>query len=73
VSAATPDVRAPRIAIDDAELRERMSGNICRCGAYPNIVKAMRGVIAETTGAVAKPPPATATVVPATAVAKTEA
>ncbi len=26
----------------DAEIREFMSGNICRCGAYPNIVKAIR-------------------------------
>ncbi|WP_066799504.1 aldehyde dehydrogenase iron-sulfur subunit PaoA [Sphingomonas soli] len=31
----------------DAELRERMSGNICRCGAYSNIVEAM----AEVAGA----------------------
>jgi xanthine dehydrogenase YagT iron-sulfur-binding subunit len=28
-------------AIDGAELREEMSGNICRCGAYPNIVAAV--------------------------------
>ncbi|MDP3239632.1 MAG: 2Fe-2S iron-sulfur cluster-binding protein, partial [Reyranella sp.] len=28
-------------ALDDAELRERMSGNICRCGAYSNIVEAI--------------------------------
>jgi xanthine dehydrogenase YagT iron-sulfur-binding subunit len=27
---------------DDAEIREWMSGNICRCGAYPNIVAAIR-------------------------------
>ena len=26
----------------DAEIREWMSGNICRCGAYPNIVAAIR-------------------------------
>jgi xanthine dehydrogenase YagT iron-sulfur-binding subunit len=26
------------------EIRERMSGNICRCGAYPNIVAAVREV-----------------------------
>jgi xanthine dehydrogenase YagT iron-sulfur-binding subunit len=26
----------------DAEIREYMSGNICRCGAYPNIVAAVR-------------------------------
>jgi xanthine dehydrogenase YagT iron-sulfur-binding subunit len=28
----------------DEEIRERMSGNICRCGAYPNIVAAVRAV-----------------------------
>ncbi len=33
----------------DAEIREFMSGNICRCGAYPNIVAAIRAV-AEDSG-----------------------
>ena len=28
-------------ALDDAEIRERMSGNLCRCGAYANIVPAI--------------------------------
>jgi xanthine dehydrogenase YagT iron-sulfur-binding subunit len=28
--------------LNDDEIRERMSGNICRCGAYPNIVAAVR-------------------------------
>lgn len=28
--------------LSDDEIRERMSGNICRCGAYPNIVAAVR-------------------------------
>jgi xanthine dehydrogenase YagT iron-sulfur-binding subunit len=31
----------------DAEIREFMSGNICRCGAYPNIVAAIRGVAGD--------------------------
>jgi xanthine dehydrogenase YagT iron-sulfur-binding subunit len=31
-------------AHSDAEIRELMSGNICRCGAYPNIVAAIRDV-----------------------------
>jgi len=31
----------------DAEIREFMSGNICRCGAYPNIVAAIRTVAGE--------------------------
>jgi len=30
------------------EIREQMSGNICRCGAYPNIVDAIGQVLAET-------------------------
>jgi xanthine dehydrogenase YagT iron-sulfur-binding subunit len=29
------------IALTDDEIRERMSGNICRCGAYPGIVAAV--------------------------------
>jgi xanthine dehydrogenase YagT iron-sulfur-binding subunit len=28
--------------LTEAEIRERMSGNICRCSAYPNIVAAIR-------------------------------
>ena len=41
------------LAVNDDELRERMSGNICRCGAYPNIVAAVRAVTQnpETQGA----------------------
>ncbi len=31
-------------ARSDAEVREYMSGNLCRCGAYPNIVAAVREV-----------------------------
>jgi xanthine dehydrogenase YagT iron-sulfur-binding subunit len=30
--------------LDDAEIRERMSGNLCRCGAYVNIVAAIGSV-----------------------------
>lgn len=30
------------VEFSDAELRERMSGNICRCAAYPNIIAAIR-------------------------------
>ncbi|MGN6389153.1 MAG: 2Fe-2S iron-sulfur cluster-binding protein [Burkholderiaceae bacterium] len=43
-STVTPDVRSGKVALTDAEIRERMSGNICRCGAYPNIVAAIRAV-----------------------------
>jgi xanthine dehydrogenase YagT iron-sulfur-binding subunit len=34
--------RASAPMLSDEEIRERMSGNICRCGAYPNIVAAVR-------------------------------
>ncbi len=33
----------------NAEMRERMSGNICRCGAYSNILEAMTEVAGEPT------------------------
>jgi xanthine dehydrogenase YagT iron-sulfur-binding subunit len=45
-SHVTADLRRPPKA-SDAECRERMSGNICRCGAYSNIQEA----IAEVAGA----------------------
>jgi xanthine dehydrogenase YagT iron-sulfur-binding subunit len=42
-SHVTQNVReAGRVALTDDEIRERMSGNICRCGAYPGIVAAIR-------------------------------
>jgi xanthine dehydrogenase YagT iron-sulfur-binding subunit len=34
-------------ATSDQEIREFMSGNLCRCGAYPNIVAAIREVAAS--------------------------
>ena len=40
-SAATGDLSAAAIRLDGAEIRERMSGNLCRCGAYVNIVAAI--------------------------------
>jgi xanthine dehydrogenase YagT iron-sulfur-binding subunit len=46
-SHVTQDVALRRIALSDAEIRERMSGNICRCAAYPNIVAAIRDVVEE--------------------------
>jgi xanthine dehydrogenase YagT iron-sulfur-binding subunit len=36
-----------RPELSDDEIRERMSGNICRCGAYPNIVAAVRAASKE--------------------------
>lgn len=42
-SHASPDLTArPRLTA--MEIRERMSGNICRCGAYPGVVKAIADV-----------------------------
>ena len=43
-SHATADVARGEIALTDAEIRERMSGNLCRCAAYPNIVAAIRDI-----------------------------
>jgi xanthine dehydrogenase YagT iron-sulfur-binding subunit len=40
VSFETGNITNPELT--DDEIRERMSGNICRCGAYPNIVAAVR-------------------------------
>ena len=48
-SAVTPDLTADDVALTDAEIRERMSGNLCRCAAYANIVPAVAEV-AETSG-----------------------
>jgi xanthine dehydrogenase YagT iron-sulfur-binding subunit len=42
-SYATPDVATVPV-LTDAEIAERMSGNICRCSAYANIVAAIRDV-----------------------------
>ena len=39
-SAVTTPGAAPELS--DAEIRERMSGNLCRCGAYANMVPAIR-------------------------------
>jgi xanthine dehydrogenase YagT iron-sulfur-binding subunit len=43
-TALLEEVRADGAGFTDDEIRERMSGNICRCGAYPNIVAAIREV-----------------------------
>src|SRR5262249_3440203 len=51
-SAVTEDVRTPEaVRPTAAEIRERMSGNICRCGAYPFIVAAIEEVLAAPPGA----------------------
>jgi len=43
-SVVTGDLGAETIAPDDDEIRERMSGNLCRCAAYANIVPAIAEV-----------------------------
>lgn len=45
-SYVTANVRERRgaLKLSDEEIRERMSGNLCRCGAYPNIVAAIKEV-----------------------------
>jgi xanthine dehydrogenase YagT iron-sulfur-binding subunit len=51
LSYVTEDIRRRPAALllSEHEIRERMSGNICRCGAYPNIVAAIREVQSGTT------------------------
>jgi xanthine dehydrogenase YagT iron-sulfur-binding subunit len=46
-SHAASDVASSRIELTDEEIRERMSGNLCRCAAYPNIIAAIRSVALE--------------------------
>ena len=43
-SHVTADLTATPAGLSDDEIRERMSGNLCRCSAYPNIVAAFREV-----------------------------
>jgi xanthine dehydrogenase YagT iron-sulfur-binding subunit len=43
-SHVTADLNAVDLKLTNAELRERMSGNICRCGAYSNIAEAITEV-----------------------------
>ena len=44
-TAVLEEARAEGVTLDADEIRERMSGNLCRCGAYPNIVKAIHSVV----------------------------
>ena len=41
-SAVTPDVAAEAIHLSEEDIQERMSGNLCRCGAYVGIRSAIR-------------------------------
>jgi xanthine dehydrogenase YagT iron-sulfur-binding subunit len=44
-SAVTADLSADHVTLTDEEIRERMSGTLCRCAAYANIVPAIREVV----------------------------
>ena len=45
-SVVTTDLTAARAELDHDELRERMSGNLCRCGAHNGIVAAIAAMVA---------------------------
>ncbi|BAK67682.1 [2Fe-2S]-binding protein [Sphingobium sp. SYK-6] len=48
-SYVTLDIAAGPPAVTRAEIRERMSGNLCRCGAHNGIVEAIEEMLAEAT------------------------
>ncbi len=48
-SVVTADLSSDSIAVDDTEIRERMSGNLCRCGAYNGIVEAISETLVQQT------------------------
>jgi xanthine dehydrogenase YagT iron-sulfur-binding subunit len=48
-SYVTADLTHPLTELSDDEIRERMSGNVCRCAAYPNIVAAIKQAMGEQT------------------------
>jgi xanthine dehydrogenase YagT iron-sulfur-binding subunit len=50
-SAVSTGAEPNGVELDDDEIRERMSGNLCRCGAYVNIVAAIRQAQAGPDGA----------------------
>jgi xanthine dehydrogenase YagT iron-sulfur-binding subunit len=46
-SVVTADLSADIVDLDHNELRERMSGNLCRCGAHNGIIDAVRQIFVE--------------------------
>jgi len=46
-SAVSADLTDEHITLTDDEIRERMSGNLCRCAAYANIVPAIREAVQQ--------------------------
>ncbi|HEX4204897.1 MAG TPA: 2Fe-2S iron-sulfur cluster-binding protein [Ktedonobacteraceae bacterium] len=47
-SVITADLTAGDVTLDEDEIRERMSGNLCRCAAYANIVPAIAEVAQQS-------------------------
>jgi xanthine dehydrogenase YagT iron-sulfur-binding subunit len=53
-SYVTTDLEAEMIALSHDELRERMSGNLCRCGAYKGIVDAIHETFSDLAAPIPK-------------------
>ncbi|KAA8698030.1 (2Fe-2S)-binding protein [Pseudomonas caricapapayae] len=51
IMSAVAILKDPNIPSDDASVREAMSGNICRCGAYKNILSAVQSARSKMGGA----------------------
>src|SRR3989441_7349953 len=56
-SAVSADLTVDHVTLDDDEIRERMSGNLCRCAAYATIVPAIRQVAQQAHEALRTQPP----------------
>jgi xanthine dehydrogenase YagT iron-sulfur-binding subunit len=54
-SAVSADLAAEQVTLTAEEIRERMSGNLCRCAAYANIVPAIREVAQQAQAQVPQP------------------
>jgi xanthine dehydrogenase YagT iron-sulfur-binding subunit len=58
-SVVTRDLGAGTVVLDREELQERMSGNLCRCGAYNGIVDAIAEIVAAEPSPSSSPSPST--------------
>ncbi|MGF6527802.1 2Fe-2S iron-sulfur cluster-binding protein [Variovorax sp. PvP013] len=58
-SVVTRDLGAGTVVLDREELQERMSGNLCRCGAYNGIVDAIAEIVAAEPAPSSSPSPST--------------
>jgi xanthine dehydrogenase YagT iron-sulfur-binding subunit len=47
-SVVSTDLTTEHVTLNEQEIRERMSGNLCRCAAYANIVPAIMQVAQQT-------------------------